>query len=367
MEQIRYRELIDNLSDWVWAVDSSGVYTYCSENVYDFLGFHVNEVVGKTPFDFMSEKEAHRVGAIFNSHVSKYEKIVSLENIHMHKNGLEVIVETNGIPIFDEDSNFLGYQGVDKDITKQKKVEDSLKEKEQLMIQQNKLAQMGEMISLIAHQWRQPLAAINASSNVIQIQTEQNKLDNEKVLELSERISKYSQHLSSTIDDFREFFKPNKVKKDTTYNELIANVLNIVEISITNQNIQLVQNLNSYDTFHTYPNELKQVLLNIITNAQDVLLERKIKNPTITIETSSEVLTISDNGEGISNDIINNIFDSNFSTKLEKNGTGLGLYMSKIIIQEHCNGKLTAFNDENGAVFKIELKKINCEIDNRII
>ncbi len=233
------------------------------------------------------------------------------------------------------------------------------RQKENHIIQQSRLAQMGEMISMIAHQWRQPLSAISSTSSAINIKAQLTHLDNDTAIELSNKISQYAQHLSSTIDDFREFFKSNKEKRDTTYDELIQSVLNIIEVSVKNKNINLIKNLNCKDTFNTYPNEIKQVILNLIKNAEDILLEKNIKNPTIKIETSCGILTISDNGGGISEDIKEKIFDPYFSTKTKKDGTGLGLYMSKTIIEEHCGGRLSVSNDKDGAVFSIILEVNN--------
>ena len=236
---------------------------------------------------------------------------------------------------------------------------DKNRKKDQQIIQQSRLAQMGEMISMIAHQWRQPLAAISSTSSGINLKAKLNKLDKDTAIKLSNKISEYSQHLSGTIDDFREFFKSNKEKRNTTYNELIQSVLNIIEVSIKNKNINLITNLNCKDTLITYPNEIKQVILNLIKNAEDIVLEKEIENPTIIIDTSDCILTISDNGGGIPTDIMNKIFDPYFSTKLEKNGTGLGLYMSKTIIEEHCGGSLTVSNNDDGAIFKIILGENN--------
>ena len=191
------------------------------------------------------------------------------------------------------------------------------------------------------------------------------KLDKNVAIELSDKISSYAQHLSSTIDDFREFFKTNKEKRKISYTVLVQSVLGIIEESIENKNITLVKELNSDIIFYTYPNEIKQVILNLIKNAEDVLLEKEIKNPTITITTKDNILSISDNGGGVSKDIIDKIFDPYFSTKTKKDGTGLGLYMSKTIIEEHCGGSLSVSNDviidqdgkpSSGAVFTIELR-----------
>ena len=208
---------------------------------------------------------------------------------------------------------------------------------------------------MIAHQWRQPLAAISSTSGGINLKAKLNKLDKDTAIELSSKISNYAQHLSSTIDDFRDFFKTNKEKKETTYDEILKSVLGIIETSITNKDIKLIKEFNSTKTFHTYPNEVKQVVLNLIKNAEDILLEKKIENPTITIETYDDILIVRDNAGGVPEDIIEKIFDPYFSTKTKKDGTGLGLYMSKTIIQEHCGGTLSVSNDKDGAVFKIKL------------
>jgi signal transduction histidine kinase len=244
--------------------------------------------------------------------------------------------------------------------TLKEKVENAVREnrqKDQAMFQQSRLAQMGEMISMIAHQWRQPLAAISSTSASINLKARLNKLDKDSAIELSDKISNYSLHLSSTIDDFRGFFKDRKIKSETDFNELVDSVLNIVEISITNKNIKIIKELNCSEKFSTYPNELKQVLLNLIKNAEDVLIEKNVKNPYIKIKSYKKddkiVLEIIDNGGGVDENIMEKIFDPYFSTKNKRDGTGLGLYMSKTIIEEHCGGKIFVQNGEEGAIFKI--------------
>ncbi|NPA73321.1 MAG: HAMP domain-containing histidine kinase [Epsilonproteobacteria bacterium] len=233
------------------------------------------------------------------------------------------------------------------------------RQKDQAMFQQNRLAQMGEMISMIAHQWRQPLAAIGSASATINLKARLNKLDRENAIELSTKISNYSLHLSSTIDDFRDFFKAKKEKSSVNFTSLVDSVLSIVETSIANKNIKIIKELNNNEEFEGYPNELKQVLLNLIKNSEDILLDKEVKDPYIKIKTYKKdadmILEISDNGGGIKEDIIDKVFDPYFSTKKKKDGTGLGLYMSKIIIEEHCNGKIYAFNEKDGAVFRVVL------------
>ncbi|MCD4667715.1 MAG: ABC transporter substrate-binding protein [Sulfurimonas sp.] len=231
---------------------------------------------------------------------------------------------------------------------------------DQQMLNQSRLAQMGEMISMIAHQWRQPLNAISVTSNNLQLKCIMGEIDKEFFKKELGLIDDYSQYLSSTIDDFRNFFKDNKEKEITNLKKLVEGTLSLVTKSVENKNIKIITSFSCTHNIETFPNEVIQVILNIIKNAEDILFENNIENPTITIDTvcgvehSKPSIIIKDNGGGIPDDIIQKIFNPYFSTKLEKDGTGLGLYMSKTIIEEHCGGKLSVTNDENGAVFIID-------------
>ena len=244
------------------------------------------------------------------------------------------------------------------------RVEEALiqnRKKDQQLLEQSRLAQMGEMLSMIAHQWRQPLAAISATSAALELKAKLNKSNKEIIINSAQNISSYSQHLSNTIDDFRDFFKPNKEQKEIVLTDIVNSVLNIVKTSIQNQDITLLSEFNTDAKVLTYPNELKQVVLNLIKNAEDILLEKKIEKPFIKVLTYADennfILEVSDNAGGVPDAIMEKIFDPYFSTKHEKNGTGLGLYMSQTIINKHCDGKLSVFNNTEGAVFKIALKR----------
>ena len=244
---------------------------------------------------------------------------------------------------------------VSKEIEKNRK-------NEQVMLQQSKLAQMGEMISMIAHQWRQPLSAISSLSQAIYLKSSLGTLDQESTLKFSSDITDHSKHLSETIDDFREFFRPKKEKKKTSFQEIVESVLKIIGVSIETKNIEIVEEFENECRLNTYPNELKQVVLNLLKNAEDALLEKKIDKPYIKIKmykkNTTAILEISDNAGGISQEIQEKIFEPYFSTKTKKDGTGLGLYMSKIIIQEHCKGLFYFKNTQEGACFVIQISGI---------
>ena len=244
----------------------------------------------------------------------------------------------------------------------EKRVDEAIKElreKDKLLMQQSCLAQMGEMMSMIAHQWRQPLSAISSISSVIQIKTEIDTLDANVAKEMSEKIISITKHLSETIDDFRDFFKPNKLKTETSFDEIFDSVMILLEASLKSTNTIVITDLNDNEKFESYANELKQVLLNLLNNAQDAFLELNLKNPQITVKTYRDkkyrYLTVQDNAGGIQAEHLDLVFDPYFSTKEKKDGAGLGLYMSKLIVEEHSNGILSVCNCKEGAEFSIAL------------
>ncbi|MEA3354001.1 MAG: HAMP domain-containing sensor histidine kinase, partial [Campylobacterota bacterium] len=227
------------------------------------------------------------------------------------------------------------------------------------LMHQSRLAQMGEMLSMIAHQWRQPLAAISSTTNSLLLKSMMDKYEQAYFNERLENISEYSQHLSSTIDDFRNFFKKNKEKRQIQIDTLFEDALRITQESMENKSIKIIKEYKSKDSIETYPNELRQVILNLIKNAEDALVEKDVENRWVKLVTYKQdnktIMEIRDNAGGIDESIIDKIFEPYYSTKTNKDGTGLGLYMSKTIIEDHCNGSLTVANSKDGAIFKVEL------------
>ncbi len=278
---------------------------------------------------------------------------------NLKKDGSFYWVWANIEPLYNSKGEIDSYISVRLDITENELLMQKIKQEEEknkiainIMHQQSRLAQMGEMLSMIAHQWRQPLSAITAAAGAIELKSKLKKLDNHTATELSTKIKSFSKHLSDTIDDFRNFFKSNKKKTKTNFKQIVENVLNISKSSLYDNKIELILNIISSNEFLTFESEIKQVLLNLIKNSEDALKEKNIENRMIKIEINDKILTICDNAGGISEDIIDKIFDPYFSTKMKKDGTGLGLYMSKIIVEDHCHGKLTVSNinllDKNG-------------------
>lgn len=227
---------------------------------------------------------------------------------------------------------------------------------DQQLVQQSKMAQMGEMISMIAHQWRQPLNIISLNTTKLETSILLNhKISNEEIYNTTSEINKQSQYLSNTIDDFRYFYKPNKESVLVTLEDVVSKSLSIIKSSLVSLHIEVIEEYNSKEKIKLYDNEMMQVILNILKNAQDNFLEKGIENAFIKISTTNRRISICDNGGGIPKEIIEKIFDPYFSTKDEKSVTGLGLYMSKTIVEKHHEGRLHVKNHDNGVCFFIDV------------
>jgi len=237
-------------------------------------------------------------------------------------------------------------------------IEKNLK-KDAILIHNAKLAQMGEMMSMIAHQWKQPLSAISATSSGLHIKIELDMYERGFFLSSLAKIEEFVNHLSSTIDDFSNFFKPSKKRENIKLYKIVEKAMTIASYSLTKHSIKVEKNIDNTISVNTHINELVQVILNIVKNAENILMARDIKSPLIIFKTYKKenqiYLEISDNGGGIDEKIIDKIFEPYFSTRATKDSTGLGLYMSQLIVQESLNGKLLVENSENGAVFNIVL------------
>ena len=247
----------------------------------------------------------------------------------------------------------------------EKKIEEEVaknREKDKLMFQQAKLASLGEMLGNISHQWRQPLMEINSLFLPIEAKiTLDIPLDNQEILETITKLNHITKYMSNTIDDFKNFFATNKEKIRFVLLEQINSTINIISGGLKNHNIKLDIIIQKNPEMIGYKNDYSQVLINIISNAKDVLIQRKIENPYIKIsifeENENIITTVEDNGGGIKVKPIEKIFEP-FFTYQKTNGSGIGLFMSKLIIEKNMSGKLLVQNSHEGAFFKIIIPKI---------
>ncbi len=227
---------------------------------------------------------------------------------------------------------------------KMQEVKNEKEEQKELLIHQSKLASMGDMLGNIAHQWRQPLTRLGFI--LMNIEKKDKQKIHEKKLEEAEHQLEF---MSQTIDDFRNFYAPDKSKELFSLVEATQDVITLLNL----KEIEIKLKVYDEKSIFNYKNEYKQVVLNLLTNAKDILTEQKIVSPKIFIEIDNLEVKIIDNGGGIKIAKIQQIFEPYFTTK--KQGLGIGLYMSKMIIERNMGGKIEVHNGEEGAVFMLNL------------
>lgn len=255
------------------------------------------------------------------------------------------------------------YTALLDEIEENKKAHEQIKAQDKLIMVQSRHAAMGEMISMIAHQWRQPLSVIAMQANNILADLEFDELQAHTLNKEMNDILHQTQHLSKTIDDFREFFRPGKNKEECLAQDVMEECFTIIGKSLENNNIEILKNYQNDRLLLIYSRELLQVLVNIVKNAKDVLVEKKETDRQLSVEIFEKKLeknqylqiSITDNAGGVKEELQHKIFEPYFSTKGVQSGTGLGLYMSKLIIEKHMNGKIAVHNINDGAQFTIQL------------
>ena len=232
-----------------------------------------------------------------------------------------------------------------------------VQEQQDIMIEQQKLASMGEMIGNIAHQWRQPLNALGLVLQNIKKAYERGKLDEEYLDKAINKGKMLTNKMSGTIDDFRNLLKSKKLKEHFFIKDVVNEAIAMVEASLKNHNIEIILECSEDIELYSYPNELFQVLINLINNSKDAFIEQN-KNGYIKIrcyKNDDIFIEVEDNAGGVKLDNPNKVFEPYFTTK--DKGTGIGLYMSKMIIQRDMQGLLLVENVDNGAKFTIKLPK----------
>ncbi|MFA9373834.1 MAG: cache domain-containing protein [Poseidonibacter sp.] len=243
------------------------------------------------------------------------------------------------------------------------KVQKAIKEekkKDRAMFHQSRLARMGVMLSMIAHQWRQPLSEVSGILMEMETANKFKKLDDKMIKESIKDSNKLISFMSNTIDDFRNFFKPDKEKVEFHVEDACNEAVTLVSASIKNFGITLKKDIKVSPIIRGYKREFAQVMLNLMSNAKDALVQRDIKEPYIKLcldyKDDKVIITVEDNAGGIKEAYIPNIFDPYFTTKESLKGTGLGLYMSKMIIEKNMGGELSFENTKQGALFTVVLK-----------
>ncbi|WP_072680462.1 ATP-binding protein [Arcobacter sp. LA11] len=316
------------------------------------LGYKKEELIDANFIDLIHSADKEKTLDEFLN-LAKGVTTFYFENRYKHKNGSYKTLawSANSIP-----ENGLIYAAA-HDITE-------LKDKSNLIYQQSKMAAIGEMTANIAHQWRQPLSIISTASSGVLVKKMINDLDDKFLIDTMNQITESTQYLSDTIEDFRNFYSPNKEKSIFELDSLIEKTLNLLRKRFENDKIEIIINIDKIE-INSYENELLQVIINLLNNARDQLIKTNIDKKLIFIDAyiknNKIYVEITDNGEGIDEEILNRIFEPYFTTKEKSLGTGIGLYMSEEIVTKHLRGELYVKNTEytyknntyNGAKFTI--------------
>ena len=325
-----------------------------SSSVYALTGYEKSELVsnGISYTSLICEEDIKRVrDEIFKAKESNIEFFKHEPYRIIAKDGsIKWVLDYTTI-VRNENNEITDFIGVISDIT-------HFKEQEKILHHKAKLAQMGEMISMIAHQWRQPLSTISMIALNLKMKIMLGNQDLEKkeyILEELDNINGCVRSLDTTIDDFRNFYKEDKKLVIMKLEELISKSLVLIETSLQKNKIKIITEYKDKEEIEVYDNEMRHVVINILKNAQDNFIEKQTEDPYIKITTGDRTISICDNGGGIPENIIEKVFDQNFSTKGEEKGTGLGLHMSKIIVQDHHSGDFKVKNTDDGVCFIIKL------------
>ncbi|MEI7729203.1 MAG: response regulator [Verrucomicrobiota bacterium] len=379
--EARLRDIMFSMGDWVWETNSDLVYTYTSQKGLDFFGPVVEDIIGKTPFDFMPPDEVRRVRAIFAEIAANKAPIKDLENWNIRQNGEPICLLTNGVPILDEAGNLKGYRGVDKDITDRKRMEQERAAMEAHLRQQQKLESLGTLAAGVAHEINNPINGVMNYAQLILDRTEPNCQAQEYAREIiheTERVTTIVRNLLQFARQEKQSHSPARIQ------DVVEQTLSLIRTVIRRDQITLQVELPpDLPNINCRSQQIQQVLMNLLTNARDTLNAKypgHDDNKTITLTAqliaecglrnaelaNSEIrnqkseigcaairITVADHGTGIPADVQGRVFDPFFTTKSRHEGTGLGLAISHGIVKDH-QGKLW-FETEPGQGTKFHL------------
>ena len=375
----KYTDLYDFAPVGYFTLDQEGAIREVNLTGAMLLGSERSKIIGRR-FAFFVSEESRPAFADFLGNTFDIDEKISLE-LELINQGdqplyVQIVVKTR------QAGHECQFAVID--ITERRRVEDALKEKrrkleeltssledrivqaveelrqkDQLLILQGRQAAMGEMINNIAHQWRQPLNMLGLLIQQLLVVHDTKELSREFLEQNIEKGMETIQHMSQTIEDFRNFFRSDKEVVVFSLTQVVEQTLSLVESSFKNQTISIDLRSEGDPQISGYPNEYSQVLLNILMNAQDALVGRNVADAVIEIHVFAEggtsVVTIADNAGGITEEIMNKLFDPYFTTKGPDKGTGIGLFMSKTIVEKNMGGRLNVRNTGSGAEFRIEV------------
>ena len=353
----QYKNAIEQ-SNIVSKTDINGIITFANDEFCKIFEYDRDELIGRNHNIVRHPDVPKEVfKSLWDTILAKKTYKATVKNLS--KYGKTLYVNTTVIPILDKKGDIEEFIAIRYDVTQSIELAKEIQEKDRFLFQQSRLASMGEMIGNIAHQWRQPLNELGITLYQMKKIFSNNGKEDE-FLESYNHSKNVIQKMSHTIEDFRNFFSPNKVKKVFALKEAIDEILRLMQGSIQRHNLHVEVECEKSLSINGYVNEFTQVILNLINNSKDAFNQREIKNREINIaiqenEKKDIIITYSDNAKGIDENIIDKIFDPYFTTKHSSQGTGLGLYLSEMIIKKSMQGNIKVYNNGQGATFEITI------------
>jgi len=376
----RFQLAIDGANDGLWDRDLITEQVYYSPRFKEQIGY-VGDEIGTDIDEWVSRVHPDDIDNTVTDVNNYFQGVTELyENEHRlkHKDGSWIWVLSRAKALFDADGEPIRLVGFHTDITRKKELEENLQQlvdkktnenikQREVLQQQSKLTAMGEMIGNIAHQWRQPLAQINSAVLILDDEILLAKASNSLIDSKLDEIESTTTYMSETIDDFKNFYKEDKQKRLFSIQKSIETAVSLVAATLKYNYIDISKEFDSDTKIRSFKNEFEQVVLILVNNARDVLLSRKTIDPIVVLKVENMdnicTVSISDNAGGVEESIINKIFEPYFTTKHKSQGTGLGLYLSKVIIEENMGGRLYVENHKDGACFKIELCRSGASVE----
>ncbi len=372
----RFRSLVETTNDCIWEIDGDGIYTYVSPKVKDLLGYEPEYVTGKEPFDFMPKEEAARVLALFQDIIDSRRSFSGLQNVNMHRDGQEIVLETNGAPILDAQGNFLGYRGIDRDITYRKRAEDERENLQAQLAQAQKMESIGRLAGGVAHDFNNLLTVIKGYTELL---LEDFATDDPKRADI-EQIAKAGQQAASLTAQLLAFSRKQMLQPRTLNLNDVLDEMGEMLRRLIGEDIDLLTIFQpDLGLINADPGQLQQIVMNLAINARDAMP----KGGEITIETANVnldedyfrrhpvvkkgsyvMLAISDSGVGMDMETQARIFEPFFTTKGKGKGTGLGLSTVYGIVKQS-NGFIWVYSEPGkGTTFKTYFPRTESEIAN---
>ena len=340
--EILLKNILATIPDMLWLKDKEGVYLACNPEFELFFGKKENQIIGKTDYDFVKKELADSFRFHDKRAMNSQEALINEEWITYFKSNKTVLLETTKKALFNDKGEVAGVLGIGHDITNRKEQDD-------IILQQSKMASMGEMIGNIAHQWRQPLSIVSTCATGLMLRQETDMLSKEIIVEYCNIINNNAQYLSKTIDDFRNFSSSRREKSNFNFSENIKTFLNLISSLNIEHKIEIITNLDDSIMYYGSANELIQCYMNLFSNAKDAFSSCKNQKYlfiTTYLEDNRIHITFKDNGKGFQESIIKRVFEPYFTTKHQLQGTGIGLSMTYNLIVEGMMGSIRASNEE---------------------